>query len=280
MPPDVDKEIEEEADTEPIRSAAAWTRISTTEEAADSEGVANEVMEIYLRYRELDAFDLLGVADETASPNVVEEKYIEFSRKFAPWRFLNDELAHLLEKVQDLYLAGGRAYGELSDPGRRTLLIARRHRLLEDKRKEVESRTALRKEFLDSELQFKKGRALMRRGLHTEALHQLELAYDCDSRNSKYRAELAYCRFLHAPEDSDKCLVELSETVRLDAECGLAVYYAGLIEGKLGHAAQADALIRKALKMMIPDRRSIEALKVIKSLRDGPLKEKKETPVS
>ncbi len=277
---DADEVIEEEADTAPIRPAAAWTRVSTTEEAIDAERVSNEVMEIYLRYRELDAFDLLGVANESASPAEIEEKYIEFSRKFAPWRFLTDELAHLLEKVQDLFLASGRAYGELSDPGRRTLLVARRHRLLEEKRKEMESRTALRKEFLDSELQFKKGRALMRRGLHAEALQQLELAHDCDPQHSKYRAELAYCRFLVAPEDADKCLVELSETVRLDPECGLAVYYAGLIENKLGHAAQADALIRKALKMRIPDRRSIEALKVLKSLRGGSLEEKKEPPVS
>lgn len=120
----------------------------------------------------------------------------------------------------------------------------------------------------------------MRRGLHAEALQQLELAHDCDPQHSKYRAELAYCRFLAKPQDADKCLVELSETVRLDRECGLAVYYAGLIESKLGHAAQADALIRKALKMMIPDRRSIEALKVLKSLRAGSFEEKKETPVS
>ena len=280
VPTDADKVIDEEADTAPIRPAAAWARVSTTEEAADAEDVSNEVIEIYLRYRELDAFDLLGVTNENASPAEIEEKYIGFSRKFAPWRFVTDELAHLLEKVQDLFLAGGRAYGELSDPGRRTLLVSRRHRLLDEKRKETESRTALRKEFLDSDLQFKKGRALMRRGLHAEALLQLELAHDCDPQNSKYRAELAYCRFLDAPKGSDKCLLELSETVRLDPECGLAVYYAGLIEGKLGHAAQADALIRKALKMMIPDRRSIEALQVIKSLRDGSLKEKKETPVS
>ena len=278
--PTEDPDISEEVDTSPIRPAAAWTRVSTTEEAVDAEAVGNEVMEIYLRYREMDAFDLLRVADENASPAEVEEKYIGFSRKFAPWRFATDELAHLLEKVQDLFLAGGRAYGELSDPGRRTLLVARRHRLLEEKRKEMESRSALRKEFLDSELQFKKGRALMRRGLHTEALHQLELAHDCDPQNGKYRAELAYCRFLAAPELADRCLVELSETVRLDPECGLAVYYAGLIESKLGHAEQADALIRKALKLMIPDRRSIEALKVIKSLRDVQAKEKKETPVS
>jgi hypothetical protein len=74
--------------------------------------------------------------------------------------------------------------------------------------------------------------------------------------------------------------VELSETVRLDPDCGLAVYYTGLIEGELGHGEQADALIRKALKMMIPDRRSLEALKVIKSLREGHLKEKKGTPVA
>ena len=44
---DADEGIEEEADTARIRPAA-WTRVSTTEEAADAEGVGNEVMEIYL----------------------------------------------------------------------------------------------------------------------------------------------------------------------------------------------------------------------------------------
>jgi hypothetical protein len=268
----------EDDDTMPIRRAA-WARASGAEDSGDPESIGNEVMETYLRYRELDAFDLLEV-EENASPGDIRDKYIEFSRKFAPWRFANKELHHLLDKVQDLFLAGGSAYGQLSDPARRSLLIAQRHRLRQEKRKEMEARAALRKEFLDSELQFKKGRALMRRGLHAEALRELELAHDCDPESSKYRAELAYCRYLSAPAEADKCLVELSETVRLDPDCGLAVYYTGLIEGELGHGEQADALIRKALKMMIPDRRSLEALKVIKSLREGHLKEKKGTPVA
>ncbi len=264
----------DEDDTMPIRVAAAWARASEMEESDDPDAISNEVLKAYLRYREQDAFDLLGL-DENASPVEIEQKYLELSRKFAPWRFAKPELAHLLDKVQDLFLASGRAYGELSDPARRSLLIVRRQRLREGKSKEAKARATLRKEFLDSELQFKKGRALMRRGMYGEALRQLEFAYDCDPDNSKYRAELAYCRYLGAPGEADQCLVELSETLRIDPECGLAVYYSGMIERELGHTEQADALIRKALKMMIPDRRSFEALKAIKSLRDGHQKEKK-----
>jgi tetratricopeptide (TPR) repeat protein len=266
----------DEDDTMPIRVAAAWARASEMEESDDPDAISNEVLKAYLRYREQDAFDLLGL-DENASPTDIAQKCLELSRKFAPWRFMKAELAHLLDKVQDLFLAVGGAYGELTDPARRSLLIVRRQRFREKKSKEAKARATLRKEFLDSELQFKKGRTLMRRGMYAEALRQLEFAHDCDPDNSKYRAELAYCRYLDSPGEADQCLVELSETLRIDPECGLAVYYSGMIERELGHTAQADALIRKALKMMIPDRRSFEALKAIKSLRDGSQKEETST---
>jgi tetratricopeptide (TPR) repeat protein len=58
-----------------------------------------------------------------------------------------------------------------------------------------------------------------------------------------------------------QALAELEEAQRVDAKCGLAAYYAGLIHTALGSAEQAERQLRRALKLMAPDRRPIEALK-------------------
>ena len=55
---------------------------------------------------------------------------------------------------------------------------------------------AIKTDLLDSESQYKKGKALMDAGKHREALMLLEFAADCDPQNGVYAAELAYCRFL------------------------------------------------------------------------------------
>ncbi len=48
---------------------------------------------------------------------------------------------------------------------------------------------------------------------------------------------------------------------RVDAKCGLAAYYAGLIHTALGSVDEAERELRRARKLMAPDRRPIEALK-------------------
>jgi hypothetical protein len=48
-------------------------------------------MELYIRYRNLDAFDLLGIPVETTR-EVIESGFLEFCEKFAPWKFEHPEL--------------------------------------------------------------------------------------------------------------------------------------------------------------------------------------------
>ena len=223
----------------------------------------NEIMQAYLSYRRLDAFDLLGV-DEEASPAAVEGRYLEFARRFAPWTLHGPELAGMEENARDLFLAGARAYAELLDlEQRNTLLFRRKARREERGRRSAADQLAIKTDLLDPEIQYRKGRALMDLGKFQDAALLLEFASDCDPQNGLYSAELAYCRFCLAPGQGERALKELQETLRRDPECGLAVYYTGEIHRQLGHREDAEPMLRRAIKMMAPDRRPIEALKML-----------------
>lgn len=223
----------------------------------------NEVMQAYLSYRRQDAFDLLG-AREDGTPEELSERFLDFSRRFAPWTLPPGELA---EKARDLFLSGARAYAELADTEQRNTLLFRRKTLREERAKRPATSFAIKTDLLDSESQYKKGKTLMDTGKHREALMLLEFAADCDPQNSLYAAELAYCRFLVSSGHASRALKELNETLRRDPNCGLAAFYAGEIERQVGNTAEAEAHLRRAIKLMSPDRRPIEALKALSTER-------------
>jgi Domain of unknown function (DUF4388) len=223
----------------------------------------NEIMQAYLSYRRLDAFDLLG-ADEDASPAAVESKYLEFAKRFAPWTLDGPELGGMEEKARDLFLAGARAYAELLDlEQRNTLLFRRKARREERDRRAPAEQPAIKTDLLDPEVQYRKGRALLDAGKLQEAALLIEFASDCDPQNGLYSAELAWCRFRLAPGQGARALKELQETLRRDPDCGLAVYYTGEVHRQMGDREDAEKMLRRAIKMMAPDRRPIEALKLL-----------------
>jgi hypothetical protein len=223
----------------------------------------NEIMQTYLSYRRQDAFDLLA-APEDGTQAVFEEKLLDYARRFAPWTLPPADLA---EKARDLFLAGARAYAELADAEQRNTLLFRRKTLREERAKRPTASFAIKTDLLDSESQYKKGKTLMDTGKHREALMLLEFAADCDPQNSLYAAELAYCRFLISPSNAGRALKELNETLRRDPNCGLAAFYAGEIERQAGSPVEAEAHLRRAIKLMSPDRRPIESLKALSTER-------------
>lgn len=229
----------------------------------DLERRRNEIMQAYLSYRRQDAFDLLG-APEEGTPAVFETSFLDFARRFSPWTLAPGELA---EKARDLFLAGARAYAELTDSEQRNTLLFRRKTLREERARRPTASFAIKTDLLDSESQYKKGKTLMDTGKHREALMLLEFAADCDPQNSLYAAELAYCRFLITPANASRALKELNETLRRDPHCGLAAFYAGEIERQAGNPEEAEAHLRRAIKLMSPDRRPIEALKALSTER-------------
>lgn len=232
----------------------------------DLERRRNEIMQAYLSYRRQDAFDLLGVPEEATAP-VWEAKYLEFAKRFAPWTLDHPELAALEERARDLFLAGSRAYAELADVEQRNTLLFRRKTLREERAKKAPSSFAIKTDLLDSEAQYKKGKALLEAGKTKDALVLLEFASDCDPTNGLYAAETAYCRFLCSTGSSGQALKELQEALRRDPGCGIAAYYAGEIHRQLGAFDEAEPYLRKAIKLMSPDRRPIEALRLLSAER-------------
>ena len=125
----------------------------------------------------------------------------------------------------------------------------------------------IKTDLLDSEAQFKKGKAAMEAGKYRDAVMLLEFASDCDPQNGIYAAELAWCRFLNSSAAAPQAIRELQETLRRDQNCGLAAFYAGEIERQVGNYDEAENHLRRAIKLMSPDRRPIDALKTLSTER-------------
>jgi hypothetical protein len=229
----------------------------------DVERLGNEVMQAYLSYRKQDPFDLLGVADEAPLP-AIEERFLAFAARFAPWKFTGP-LATLEEKARDLFLAGVKAYGQLADREQRETLLFRRKTLREERARKPAT-FAIKTDLLDPEVQYRKGRAAMDAGRFRDAVLLLEFASDCDPQNGLYRAELAWSRFQSSPGTASRqALADLDEALRIDPKCGLAVFYLGEIHRELGNFQESEGHLQRAIRMMAPDRRPIEALKVLQS---------------
>lgn len=226
----------------------------------------NEIMQAYLSYRRLDAFDLLNVPEE-ATAQEIDARFLAFSRRFAPWALDHPELAAMTERAQDLFLAGARAYGELCDREQRGTLIFRRKTLRDERAKKPAASFAIKTDLLDAEAQYRKGKALLEADKPREALVLLEFAADCDPQNGVYAAETAWCRFVVSSSYAGRSLRELAEALRRDPNCGLAEYYAGEIHRRLGQVDEAEPHLRRALKLMSPDRRPIDALKALSGER-------------
>ena len=228
----------------------------------DPKELKNDLMNVYLKHRKQDSFDLLGLSEEATALDV-EQAFLDFVGKFAPVRLKAAGLASLREKAEDLLLAAGRSYGELCDRDRRLALLQRRKTLREEKKKRPDpERFAIKSDLLDSEQQFKKGKALAAAGHLREGIQQLQFAADCDPQNSLYRSELAYAKWRHRPDlDTEFALENLREALRIDPKCGVAHLYLGEVLGDEGDLDTAEKHLRRAIKLLSPDRRPIEALK-------------------
>lgn len=247
-------------DTRPIPRVSRVLQLPP--DAGETRALREDVHAAFLRYRTQDAFELLGL-EENANHIEIEDAFLERARRFAPWRFTG-ELEPLYEKAEALFLACGRAFGELCDVEQRNALIQRRRqRQAERPKKGAADRFAIQSELLDSASQFKRGKALVEENRFREAIEFLAFAHDLDPQNTLYRAELAFCRYRADSRAASQAIEALTETIRIDPKFGLARYYAGVIQGETGQLEAAEGELRRAIKLMSPDRRPIEALKTL-----------------
>ncbi len=250
-------------DPAPTAAETSPAPLASPPDPATHARLSNEVMQAYLAFRRQDAFDLLDLPED-ASPREIDERYLRQAQQFSPTRFPGPELAAVADKAREVFLALARAYGELADLDQRRTLIGRRRTLREQAAARPAPDFTIRTDLLDPDVQYQKGVALVESGRFREAVTQLQFACDCDPGNGTYRAELARARFHLAPSSfGPQALGELTEALRIDPGCGVALLYAGEIHATLGDKVQAEAFYRRAIKPMAPDRRPIEALKNI-----------------
>jgi tetratricopeptide (TPR) repeat protein len=247
----------------PAEVAAPREQPAAAMSPEEGERLRNEIMQTYLSFRRQDAFELFRL-DESATPRQVEEAFVDFSRRFNPWSLAGTGLANVMDKAREIFLSGARAYAELTDDKTRNLLHEERARKREERHRGVAAgRFAIKTDLLDPAVQFRKGKTLMDAGRYTEAIGLLAFAVDCDAQNSTYRSELAYCRFLDSPSNARAAIAELKEAQRIEPACGLAWFYAGEVHRATGNRAESESALRKACKLMAPDRRPVEALKTL-----------------
>jgi curved DNA-binding protein CbpA len=250
-----------EAPPTPDQAAAVATQPGAVPAAlaeGDLERAKNRILEAYLSYRRRDAFELLGV-HESATSTDIEEAWLRFAQQHAPWPLAGMVAPDFVEKARALFIAGSEAYNELRDGERRGVLVQRRRQAMAQKQNQPRG-NEIKTDLLDPEVQFKKGMELRAAGQDRKALELLQYAADLDAQNPIYRAEAALCRH-QALGATEKALEELEEAVRADAHCGLAWYYLGLVQGQAGRRGEAEESLRRATRLMAPDRRPIDALK-------------------
>jgi len=226
-------------------------------------------MQLVLNHRRMDAFELLGVEENSTLPDI-EARFMGFAEKFLPSHFETE----LEDRARCVFLAGVRAYTRLIDPARRRAVAESRSAAEVPKtRGGSGDQFRIETNLLDPAMQYKKGAELMAAGDFRGALTQLEYAADLDSQNAMYRAEVAFCRFKIDPEGYGRAgLVDLQQALRIDSRCGIAMYYAGEILRSQGRFSEAEDVFQKAIKPMAPDRRPIDALREIKT--DGKTRRK------
>jgi tetratricopeptide (TPR) repeat protein len=227
--------VERKAVITPIATAVEGPEM----EPEEVERVRNEVMHAYLSYRKQDPFDLLGLGEDVESAEI-QRSYIAYAEKFSPARFRQGELISLLDKARDLFLSAACAYAALIDGEERKRLVARRKRQREEAERKKKAAASdsykIRTDLLDSEVQYKKGKALFQKGMYQEALRFFEFASDCDPQNGNYRAEKAFALYRVSPLLVKQSLDDLQEALRIDPACSLAKRYIQEIQRMQGKA--------------------------------------------
>ena len=254
------------SDSPVVPTSSSETQIHTEPAHGDPGDVENELLKLYLDFRKRDSFDLFGL-EETAGGEEIDAAWLRYAERWAPWRFNTSPLQKMREKARELFQAGAKAYAVLASQEQRMTLISRRKTLREEAAlAPARDRFRIKTDLLDSEQQFRKGKALMDAGKVQEAIAFLEFASDCDHQSGLYLAELAWCRFLQSPMvvTGSKSLDQLQQAMRIDPECGVSWYYAGMIHKQLGRLEDAEKFLSAAIKRMAPDRRPIDALKELR----------------
>jgi hypothetical protein len=213
----------------------------------------------YLDHRTKDPFDLLGVRETAAAPEL-RQAFLALADRFAPLRFHS---ADLRDKAEELLAARARAYGALADAEQAALWRKRRAAAAErvraaTARPSTAEQFRISTDLLDASSQFQEGLKRLAAGNPRGALEQFQFAVDIEPRPLT-RAHLAWARYLvDLPRHAKLALGELAEVVRGDPGCARAHFFTGEILRGQGAPAEAEEAYRRAHRADPGERRAQE----------------------
>lgn len=225
------------------------------------EQVKNEVMELFLKHRSLDAFELFGLKEDHTFAQL-KAVWLAYAEKYAPWPLQGEAYGGIAEKAEALFLAGARAYAELVDPERKNAVLKRRRMAEEAKQRKRQTDFTIQTNLLDAGAQFESGRKLLAAGNLTPAIQHLEYAVEIEPRRALYRAWLGWARWIQSPEHGHvAALADLAAATKQDPMLPDAFFFEGQIRKARGDLPAAETALRRAVKLA-PARADIaEALK-------------------
>jgi tetratricopeptide (TPR) repeat protein len=253
-----------EALPQPVAAAAAPTpALPVPAVEVVPEAARDAVISAYLTHRSHDAFELFALA-EAATAAEVRAAFLAWSERFAPWRF---EQSDLHEKARDLFLAGARAYAQLTDAEQRALVLKRRTAAREVATRKRTTDFSIKTDLLDAPSRFLEGERKVAAGDHRAAIELFEFASACDPRKALYRVRLAQARFMADGRAERQALTELDEAFRIDPQSGEAQLVMAQIHQARGRLDAAEAALHKATRLLPGDRRAVEGLRAVASAR-------------
>ena len=107
---------------------------------------------------------------------------------------------------------------------------------------------------------FKRAQKLMSTGNFVDALKSLNTLVEMSPNVGHYQSTLAFCRCQVHPSAVQRSLDTLRKVMLTDPLCGIAQYYAGLIEKDCGNTPEALRLFAAAAGLMPGDNRPVEEL--------------------
>ncbi|MDF1564604.1 MAG: DUF4388 domain-containing protein [Deltaproteobacteria bacterium] len=238
----------------PVSEApAAPAPVPAARPGRSPEAVRDEVMGLFLRYRDLDPFDLLGVSEESNFA-ALREAFLAFGERFAPWSLSasGEVSAEVEEKAGLLFLAGARAFAELADAGRRSECVRRRQERAASRQVRRKGPDfTIRTDLLDGETQFGKGRALLAKGEVAGAIEHLQYAVDIDPR-PLHRAWLGWAHLRRGgpgSAEAREAVTLLEGAAREAPRVAEIFFFLGSARRAAGDLEGAAAALRRAVQL-------------------------------
>lgn len=243
-----------------LSAAASSTAVRGGADGEDDDPeLRDALVAAYLDHRVKDPFDLLGVPEAAAAPEL-RKTFLSLADRFSPLRFRS---ADLKEKAEALLVARARAYGSLADAEQAALWRKRRAAAAERAgaatgRPSTAAQFRISTDLLDASSQYQEGLRRLAAGNARGALEQLQYAADIEPKPLT-RAHLAWARYLVDPERHAKlALGELADVARADPACAPAHFFTGEILRAQDAAGEAEEAYRRAHRADPSDRRAQE----------------------